>query len=403
MTARGRTASNLARQWYERINRPAADLYPGRYTDDVCRTLAEQALEILALLREKRSTLLVHNYLTPEFHELVRLAAEEGLPAYVGDSLGLSLRARDARATRVDFASVFFMGATAKLITGDATRVFVPDDPRTLGCSLVFGTDHAWLDRWKEVNPDGVVITYVNSDAYTKSRSDFVSTSRNTDRIIVEAARQFPGRRILVLPDKYLGYVMRARAIELAAAQGVALDPDDVEVYAHAHGGFRAACYVHEQIGERGVEDALDAYPDAELLIHPECGCASSCLVKLHAGIIPKNRAYFCSTEGMLEHARASPAQRFIVATEMGMVYRLRQELPEKQFLPVSAAAICGYMKANTFEKLLRSLREDRVEIALCDDCCDPRAPYEDGTCVHIPRSTAARAKVAIDRMLEIS
>jgi quinolinate synthase len=255
----------------------------------------------------------------------------------------------------------------------------------------------------KADNPDGLLITYVNSDVYTKARSDFISTSRNADAIIVEAARQFPGRRMLVLPDKYLGYVMRSRAIDLARERGVAYDPDLVDVYTHEHNGFRAACYVHEQIGEHGVEEALDTYMDAELMIHPECGCASSCLMKLHAGIIPKNRAYFLSTEGMLKHARRSRAQQFIVATEMGMVYRLRQELPEKQFIPVSTAAICKYMKANTLEKLLRSLREDRIEIVLCDDCCDPRKPHEDDHVVHIPRSTATRAKIAIDRMLEIT
>lgn len=395
-------AHELAAEWYDRFARYAADLYPGRYTQEACRELAAQALETLDRLRERRSTLLVHNYLYPEFHELVALARSAGLPAHIGDSLGLSLRARDAGATRVDFASVFFMGATAKIITGDATRVFVPDTPEVLGCSLVFGTDYAWVDGWKARHPDGLLITYVNSDAALKAMSDFISTSRNTDTIIVEAARQFPGRRMLVLPDKYLGLVMRQRALVLAAERGVALDPDQVEVYMQPFNGWRASCYVHEQIGERGVEEALDRYPDAELMIHPECGCASSCLFKLHAGIIPRERAYFLSTEGMVEHARRSPTQRFIVATEKGMVYRLRHELPEKEFLPVSLQAECRYMKANTLEKLLRSLREDRLEIVLCDDCCDPRHPHQDDRTVHIPRSVAAKAKVAIDRMLAI-
>src|SRR3989338_2560260 len=96
------TIHDLGDQWYERMNRHAADLYPGRYTREVCTVLTKQALAILALLRAKRSTLLVHNYLTPEFHELVRLATEHGVPAYIGDSLGLSMRARDAHAERVD-------------------------------------------------------------------------------------------------------------------------------------------------------------------------------------------------------------------------------------------------------------------------------------------------------------
>lgn len=388
------TAHELAAAWYDRFARYAADLYPDRYTPMFCAELAEQAMEVRALAAKKGSTIVVHNYLYPELHEIADL---------VGDSLGLSLAVRDAKAPRVDFESVFFMGATAKLITGDATRVYVADHSAVLGCSLVFGTDPAWVEGWRARNQDGIIVTYINSDAWTKAQSDYVSTSRNTDRIIVTAARQFPGKQILVLPDKYLGFVMKQRALTLAAEEGVALEADQIEVYTHEYGGFRAACYVHEAIGERGVEDALDAYPDAELMIHPECGCASSCLFKVNAGVIPRERAYFLSTEGMVRHARSSPTRRFIVATEKGMVYRLRKELPEKEFLPVSLAAECRYMKANTLAKLERSLREDRLEVVLCDDGCDPQHPYEDDRVIHIPRSVAAKAKVAIDRMLEIS
>jgi len=122
----------------------------------------------------------------------------------------------------------------------------------------------------------------------------------------------------------------------------------------------------------------------------------------MHAGIIPHGKAYFLSTEGMVEHARRSPARTFVVATEKGMVYRLRKECPEKTFVPVSAAAECRYMKANVLEKLLRSLREDRLEVVLCNDCCDPKRPYEDGRVLHIQRSVAARALTGIERMLVI-
>ena len=120
------------------------------------RQLAEQAVQIRRLAAEKHSTIVAHNYLFPEFHEL----ADK-----VGDSLGLSFYVRDRRAARVDFESVYFMGATAKMITGDATRVFVSDRPAALGCSLVFGTDHEWVERWKARHPHGLLITYVNSDA----------------------------------------------------------------------------------------------------------------------------------------------------------------------------------------------------------------------------------------------
>jgi quinolinate synthase len=352
-----------------------------------CTLLAEQAIEIKRLAQEKGSTIVAHNYLYPEFHEI----ADK-----VGDSLGLSFFVRDRHASRVDFESVFFMGATSKIITGDATRVFVPDYPDVIGCSLVFGTDYEWLENWKRENPGGILVTYINSDAYTKSISDYISTSRNTARIIVHAAKEFPGRKILVLPDKYLGWVMKSMAVE----QGV--DPDLVEVYEERFKGHWAACYVHAEIGPDASEIALLENPDAELMIHPECGCASSCLLKLRNGEIPRAKAYFLSTEQMVEHARLSPARRFIVATEKGLVYRLRKEIPGKEFVPVSMQAECRYMKANTFDKLLRSLREDRLEIILCDDCCDPKKPYQDERVIHIQRSVAQRARLAIDRMMEI-
>lgn len=377
----------LGLHWYELFNRHAEDLYPGRYTRERCLLLAKQAFEIKRLAAQKSSTIVAHNYLYPEFHEI----ADK-----VGDSLGLSFFVRDRGATRVDFESVFFMGATAKLITSDATRVFVPDYPDIIGCSLVFGTNHAWLEDWKHENPEGIVITYINSDAYTKSLSDYISTSRNTAKIIVHAAHENPGRKILVLPDKYLGFVMKSIAVE----QGV--NPDLIEVYEERFGEHWAACYVHAEIGPDASEIALLDHPDAELMIHPECGCASSCLLKLRNGEIPRAKAYFLSTEQMVEHARRSTVRKFLVATEKGMVYRLRKEMPEKEFLPVSMQAECRYMKANTFEKLLRSLREDRLEIVLCNDCCDPKNPYQDEHVIHIPRSVAERARLAIDRMLTI-
>lgn len=380
-------ATQLAAQWYERFSRLAIDLYPGRYTHQVCFELAELAIEIKRRAAEKNSRIVAHNYLYPEFHEI----ADD-----LGDSLGLAQRVREINARRVDFQSVYFMGATAKIINEDATRVFVSDTPDVLNCSLVLGTDYTWLKHWKKKNPDGILVTYVNSDAYVKAMSDYIGTSRNMDKVIVTAAERHPDQKILVLPDRFLGMVMRARAME----QGV--DGERIEVYSHPFQGYNASCYVHEKIGEKGIETALDTYPEAELLIHPECGCASSCLLKLEQGIIPRSRAYFCSTEQMVTHARTSEAPAFIVATEKGMIYRLRKEVPNKIFYPVSLQAECRYMKANTLEKLLRSLQEDRLEIVLCNDCCDPEHSYQDASTVHIQRSIATRAKVAIDRMLAI-
>ena len=195
---------------------------------------------------------------------------------------------------------------------------------------------------------------------------------------------------------------MKQRALDLLRDAGVGVDPDLIEVYTQPKGEWRACCYVHEQIGERVVEEMLDEHPDAELMIHPECGCASSCLYKAQAGIIPRGKAYFLSTEGMVQHAHASAVKKFVVATEKGMVYRLRKECPEKTFLPVSPLSECRYMKANEFGKLLASLREDRLEVVLCPDCCDPKRPYEDDRVIHIPRSVAELAVRGIEGMLEI-
>lgn len=386
-------ALELGRQWHGLFSLRAEDLYPGRYTLPYCVELAEESIEIRRLAKEKGSTIVAHNYLYPEFHE----TADK-----VGDSLGLSLYVRDACATRVDFESVFFMGATAKIICGDKTRVFVPDKPSVIGCSLVFGTDYAWLEEWKRKNPDGILVTYINSDAYVKSLSDYISTSRNTHLIIAQAAKKFPGQKILVLPDKFLGYVMKAKALDLLREEGIEIDPDIIEIYEHHYNGYAACCYVHQKIGHDAIEVAMVEHPDAEILIHPECGCANTCMLDLRNGKIPHEKAYILSTEGMVERARISPASEFIVATEMGMIYRLRKECPEKKFFPVSYQAKCDFMKACTLEKLRDSLVRERIEVVLCNDCCNPREPYEDDSVVHIQRSVANQARLGIERMLSI-
>ena len=380
-------AQELATKWFESFSRYAADLYPGRYTPEFCLALAEQALEVKALATLKRSVIAAHYYQYPELQEVADL---------VGDSLKLALGVRDAHAKRVDFSSVHFMGATAKIILGDATRVFVQGTPAVHGCSLVFGTDHKWIERWKAKNPGGVCVTYINSDVRTKVLSEYISTSRNTAAVIARAAREHTGQ-ILVLPDKFLGHAMRAQAVR---EHGV--DPSRVEVYANPFGGHHASCYVHEKIGDDAPERALEQYEDAELMFHPECSCSSSCLLKLEQGILPKDRVYYISTEGMLERARKSPARRFIVGTELGMIYQLRKRMPEKEFIPVSSEAVCGFMKQNTLSKLLASLKSDHYEIVL-DETSDPLTETVDEECgvIRINRIAADAARAGVMRMLE--
>ncbi len=341
--------------WYDKFNRFAGDLYPGRYSREFVRDLVEQGREVRALAEEKGSVIVAHNYQYPELQEV----AEE-----VGDSLGLSQFVGRQSKPRVDFCGVWFMGETAKTIVGDRARVFMPAQP---GCSLVQSIDHARIESWKRANPDGLLISYVNTDARTKAMSDYVCTSRNAPQIMRHAADHHPGRRMLFLPDKYLG------AYSLAQSK---VDASLVDLY-------DGACHVHAKIGESALDEAYDRHPDADLLIHPECGCASTCLSKIMNHESELSRAFYLSTEQMIEHAQASQAREFIVGTEMGMLYRLRKDAPEKIFHPVHPDAMCEYMKENDLSKLLHSLRHDEIEVVI-----DPE--------------TRRKAQQSIDRMLSI-
>lgn len=343
-------------KWYDTFNRAAGDLYPGRYTREYTAQLQDTARRVSDLARRKQSLIVAHNYQFPELQEV----AEE-----VGDSLGLSRYVARQTAPRVDFCGVWFMGETAKTILGDRAKVYMPDRP---GCSLVESIDHLRIRRWKERCPDGIIISYVNTDAATKALSDYICTSRNAAQVLDHAAAQNPGRRILFLPDKFLG------AVSIAASETV--DGSLVDLY-------DGCCHVHAKIGESALEEAFDRHPDAELLIHPECGCASHCMSRVMQGTSPYQKAFFLSTEGMIRHAETSAAREFIVGTEMGMVYRLRREMPHKAFHPVSPHAVCEYMKMNTLEKLLHSLEHDQIEVT-------------------VEPETARKAQLAIDRMLTI-
>jgi len=342
-------------RWYDDFNRFAGDLYPGRYTRDFVQDLVEQGREVLTLAEEKNSAIVAHNYQYPELQEV----AEE-----VGDSLGLSQYVGGQDKPRVDFCGVWFMGETAKTIVGDDARVYMPAQP---GCSLVDSIDHLRIQSWKKQNPDGLLISYVNTDAKTKAMSDYVCTSRNASQVLSHAVENHPGRRILFLPDKYLGAVSMMQA---------GVDRDLVDLY---DGG----CHVHAKIGEHALDEAYDRHPEAELLIHPECGCASTCLAKIMNQESEFQKAFYLSTEGMIRHAEQSDAKEFIVGTEMGMLYRLRKELPHKIFHPVSPEASCEFMKMNDLGKLLHSLKEDEIE-------------------VEVEPEVRRKAQAAIDRMLTI-
>ncbi len=381
--------------WYQDFRKNALE-YPGEYPLDVCEELFAKGLEIRDLLLKKGSQLFVHYYQRPESQKLADVR---------GDSLFLAMQARKLKPQRIDYQAVNFMAQTAKIIVGNDTRVYVSDSSKVLGCSLVEGTDYDWVESWKKEYKHGKIVSYINSSPYLKSLSDYICTSSNATAIIVDAIQRNAGEKILILPDKFLGYIMKNGATSFMAQHGIPFDPGLIDVYDQPFGGYHACCYVHEQFGPDQIDVAMIEHPDAEILIHPECGCATVCMRKLLAGEIPYEKAFVSSTKGMIERAILSSSKEFIVATEAGHLYTLREQVPGKTFYPVNPTH-CKFMKGNSFDKLLRSLREDCIEIVICEQgcsqCTDPRHPYEDGEVSHLPRNHVEAARKGIERMLAI-
>ncbi len=305
--------------------------------------------EILRLKRERNAILLAHTYQTGDIQDIADV---------VGDSLTLAQAAARTDAEVIVFCGVHFMAETAAILCPDKT-VILPD--LEAGCSLAASITAEQLREWKAQHPGAVVVSYVNTTAEVKAESDYCCTSSNAERVI----RAIPeDKQILFLPDMYLGTYLRettGRPIEIWAGE----------------------CHVHAQIKPQFVNEMLHDYPDAELLVHPECGCVSSTLSALARGQISRERTRILSTGGMIKHARESNAQQFIVATEIGVLHPMQKHNPDKQFIPVDEGTSCRYMKRITLPKILRSLQEMTNVIT-------------------VPADLAARARTAIDRMVAL-
>lgn len=299
--------------------------------------------EVIKLKREKEAVILAHNYQRPEVQEVAD---------FIGDSLNLSLAAKNAKARLVVFAGVYFMAETAAILNPDK-KVVIPD--LEAGCSLAASVDVEKVRKWKERNPNGVVVAYINTYAEVKALADYVCTSANCLKIVESLPRDKP---VLFLPDKYLGRY-------IAAKLGREIEVWDGE------------CHVHAKLSAPVILTKVKLYRDAEVLIHPECGCGTACLLELPKfGVEPK----FLSTEGMVKYVKTSPSRRFVVATEAGIIYRMAKEAPGKEFIPAAEDAVCEYMKLTTLEKVYRSLR-DEVYV------------------VTVPKDVADRARAAIEKM----
>jgi quinolinate synthase len=271
---------------------------------------------------------------------------------YVGDSLGLSREAAATDAEAIVFCGVHFMAETAAILSPEKT-VLIPDPGA--GCSLAASITAAQLRRWKAEHPGGVVVSYVNTSAEVKAESDYCCTSGNAQAVIEAIPAD---REILFLPDLYLGlWLERVTGRKLRIWLG--------------------ECHVHAGIRPRDIERWQAEAPDAELLVHPECGCASQAMA------FANESTHILSTEGMVKFAKASPKERFLVATETGILHRLRREADGKRFEAVNEAAECRFMKMITLEKLRDSLRDWRYQVTVRPDI-------------------AERARGAIDRMIAI-
>jgi quinolinate synthase len=208
-----------------------------------------------------------------------------------------------------------------------------------------------------------VVVSYINTSAAVKAESDYCCTSANAAKVV----NAIPGDRpILFLPDKFLAAVV---ARQTGRSNIVA---------------YPGYCHVHKTIRPDDVFEIMDEHPDIELLLHPECGCVSSCMAKAADGSLPQDRTFFLSTEGMLRHIGESSANEFAVGTEVGIMHQLGKKFPDKNFIPINPRAICAFMKTITLDRVLQSLETMSPQIT-------------------VPPEIAVRARRAIDRMLELA
>jgi quinolinate synthase len=310
----------------------------------------ELTREISRLKKEKNAVILAHNY---------QISQVQDVADFIGDSLKLSKMAAQTDASIIVFCGVHFMAETASIISADK-KVLIPD--LDAGCSLASSINPKELLEWKKLNPDAIVVSYVNTSAEIKALSDYCCTSSNATKVVASIPLEKP---ILFLPDMFLG----SYVAEMTKRKNIKIWPGE--------------CHVHAGIRSEDINNMLSHYKNAEFLVHPECSCTSSTLYHISKGDINKDTKIL-STEGMMKEAKTSTNNQFVVATETGMLYRMKMENPEKEFIPIKKDAICKYMKKITIEKVYDSLLNEKYE-------------------VKVPLEIAKKAKIPIERMLNIT
>jgi quinolinate synthase len=310
--------------------------------------------EVRALAAERGAVILAHNYQLPEVQDVAD---------FVGDSLGLSQQAAKTDAEVIAFCGVHFMAETASILS-PGKAVLLPDPDA--GCSLADSITAAQLRAWKAKHPGAMTVMYVNTTAEVKAETDYCVTSSNAVQVVEHIYREHgEDTEILFGPDMFLGaYVEKMTGRKMHVWDG--------------------ECHVHAGIRPSDIRDMRGQHPDADFLIHPECGCSTSVMEYVAAGDVDPDGVHMLSTGGMLDYARtAQPGTTAIVATEIGMLHPLQMAAPDVDFVAANEAASCRYMKMITLPKLRDALRE--------------MAPL-----VKVPEDIAERARLPIERMVAI-
>lgn len=292
------------------------------------RPKADHRSEITRLKKELNAVILAHYYQESEIQDV---------SDFIGDSLELSRRAAETDAEVIVFAGVHFMAETAKILS-PSKQVLLPD--LNAGCSLAEGCPAPAFRAFRQQYPGHTAITYINCSAEVKALSDIICTSSSAERIIAQIP---PGQPILFSPDKNLGrYLIKKTGREMVLWEG--------------------SCIVHETFSLRKLVQMQMEHPDAVLIAHPEC-----------EEPVLERAGFIGSTSALLRHVRESPARKFIVATEPGIIHQMRKSAPEKEYIPAPPEANCAcnecpYMKLNTLEKLYLCMKNRAPEVVLSPD-----------------------------------
>lgn len=322
--------------------------------------ITDLSLEIKELAHHKNAVILAHNYQVPEVQDVAD---------YVGDSLGLSRQAAARSESLVVFCGVHFMAETASVLSPEKT-VLIPD--LNAGCSLADSITAPELRSWKEKHPGAVVVMYVNTSAEVKAETDYCCTSSNAISVVRHIWNQDPGAEILFGPDLWLGSFV-ADTLQLRD------DPVRAQLF-HVWDG---ECHVHAGIRPQDITKTRAENPDAEFLIHPECGCATQALEYVASGDISSEGVHILSTSQMIEYVSQNPKKDYVVATENGMLYPIQKAAPDANLIEANRMAYCKYMKMINLKNLRDALLHDQFE-------------------VRVDENIATRARIPIERMVAI-